>query len=79
MSKELERIRWRCRRGLLELDVILQRFVDRHYLQLDETGRKEFDALLDLADNDLWQKIVSGRMPADRGVVPSVLSLLQAC
>lgn len=78
MSKELDRIHWRCRRGLLELDVILQRFVDQHYLRLDEAGRREFDALLDLADNDLWQKIASGQTSTDRETLP-VLSLLKAC
>lgn len=79
MSRELERVRWRCRRGLLELDIILQRFVDRHYLQLGEVERQEFHALLELADNDLWQRIASGQsMPEARERQP-VLSLLQAC
>lgn len=55
--KELERVRWRCRRGLLELDIILQRFVDEHYAKLDETEIRQFETLLDLSDNDLWDMI----------------------
>jgi antitoxin CptB len=55
--KELERVRWRCRRGLLELDIILQRFVDMHYAKLDETEIRQFETLLDLSDNDLWAMI----------------------
>lgn len=63
--KELERVRWRCRRGLLELDIILQRFVDEHYAKLDETGLRQFETLLNLSDNDLWDMIAlkeSGNM-----------------
>ena len=51
------RLKWKCRRGLLELDLVLQDFVDRHLQD------KELDALndlLELEDNDLWE-IVSGR------------------
>ena len=56
-AKELERVRWRCRRGLLELDIILQRFVDAYYAKLDETEIRQFETLLDLPDNDLWDMI----------------------
>ena len=32
---EVDRIRWHCRRGLLELDIVLARFLDRHLDDLD--------------------------------------------
>ncbi|MEO6975671.1 MAG: succinate dehydrogenase assembly factor 2 [Gallionella sp.] len=63
--KNLERIRWRSRRGLLELDIVLTRFIDRHYAQLDVAGQRAFEELLDMPDNPLWDMIV-GR--AERGV-----------
>lgn len=53
-----ERLKWKCRRGLLELDLILQRFLERS--DIGEDDRVRLDELLDLPDNDLWQ-IVSGR------------------
>jgi antitoxin CptB len=74
--KELERTRWRCRRGLLELDIVLQRFVDKHYEKLDEKALRQFEALLDLADNDLWDMI--GLDDATDHNVQSVLGLLRA-
>jgi len=74
--KELERTRWRCRRGLLELDVVLQRFIDKHYEKLDEEALRQFEALLDLADNDLWDMIALEEA-TDRNV-QSVLGLLRA-
>jgi antitoxin CptB len=51
------RLKWKCRRGLLELDLVLQDFVEKH---LEEKDVKALNDLLDLEDNDLWE-IVSGR------------------
>ena len=50
------RLYWKCRRGLLELDIVLQRFVP---ILRDEDVRP-LHALLELPDNDLWD-IISGR------------------
>ncbi len=61
--KELDRIRWRCRRGLLELDIVLGRFVDQHYTRLDEAQQAAFDELLDMPDTGLWD-MITGRKEA---------------
>lgn len=50
---EADRVRWHCRRGLLELDLILARFMDRHYESLDSEARELFKELLQYPDNDL--------------------------
>jgi antitoxin CptB len=50
----LEKLKWKCRRGLLELDIVLNR-----YLRKGEP-HPDLDELLDLPDNDLWD-IVAGR------------------
>jgi antitoxin CptB len=67
--KNLERVRWRSRRGLLELDIVLGRFVEQEYAQLDEAGQRAFEALLDMPDNALWD-MIAGR--AERGVQQAV-------
>lgn len=74
--KGLERVRWRCRRGLLELDIVLQRFVDTHYAKLDETEIRQFETLLDLPDNDLWDMIALKE--AGNNPLQPVLHLLRA-
>ncbi len=74
--KELERARWRCRRGLLELDIILQRFMDQHYAQLGENELWQFEMLLSQSDNDLWDMIAARKTLADDRL-QSVLKLLQ--
>jgi antitoxin CptB len=51
---EREKLRWKCRRGLLELDIVLSRYLVRH------PDDAELAEILDLPDNDLWD-IVVGR------------------
>jgi len=58
----MERVRWRCRRGLLELDIVLGRFIERRYTVLDEQQRAVFDELLDLPDTELWDLITGNKM-----------------
>ncbi len=74
--KELDRIRWRCRRGMLELDIVLQGFVEKHYMQLNKNELQHFDTLLSLPDNDLWDMITSKKEVEDIKLQP-VLQLLQ--
>jgi len=73
--KNLERVRWRARRGLLELDIVLGRFIETYYAQLDEAGQQAFEVLLDMPDNPLWD-MIAGR--AERGVQEATQSEQQA-
>jgi antitoxin CptB len=74
--KELERARWRCRRGLLELDIVLLRFMDKYYTQLNEVELQQFEELLSLSDNELWDLIAEKKKIED-DEVQYVLRLLQ--
>lgn len=64
--KQVERVRWRCRRGLLELDIVLGRFVEQRYATLDEAQRTAFDALLDMPDTTLWDMITGKTSPSQQ-------------
>ena len=68
---ERERLRWKCRRGLLELDIVLQRYLHRHP---DDAALGE---LLDLPDNDLWD-IVAGRSDRYEPHLEDVVARLRA-
>tara|TARA_R110002073_G_scaffold329375_2_gene511773 strand:+ start:347 stop:580 length:234 start_codon:yes stop_codon:yes gene_type:complete len=74
--KEWERARWRCRRGLLELDIVLQRFMDKYYSQLGDVELQQLERLLSLPDNDLWDMIAAKKEIQDDNL-QSVLQLLQ--
>jgi len=66
-----DRLKWKCRRGLLELDLVLERYLKRH------PEDEELSALLDLPDNDLWD-IVSGRSERYDGRFAGIVARLRA-
>ena len=68
---ERERLRWKCRRGLLELDIVLQRYLGKH----PDDGM--LSELLDLPDNDLWD-IVAGRSELYEPHLKEVVARLRA-
>ena len=65
---ERDRIQWNCRRGLLELDLILQRFLDHRFDTLNANEVEEFKELLDFADNDLLDMVMGRAEPVDEGL-----------
>lgn len=73
---EADRIRWRCRRGMLELDIVLQRFLEKHYVQLSESQCREFETLLSLPDHDLWAMMMAENDVPD-ATTSTVLKLLR--
>lgn len=75
--KNIERVRWRCRRGLLELDIVLARFVEAHYAQMTEGDRQVFDALLDMPDNPLWD-MIAGRQEATQDEQQALLEKIRS-
>ena len=60
----INRLKWHCRRALLELDLVFDRFWERYEDSLDESGEAALESLLELEDHDLWA-LVSGREAAD--------------
>ena len=72
-----DRLRWKCRRGLLELDVVLERFLLRHMATLGDEELALLAELLDYADHDLWE-VVSGRSNRFDPKHGGVVSLLRA-
>jgi antitoxin CptB len=75
--KNLERVRWRARRGLLELDIVLGRFIEAYYAQLDEAGQQTFEVLLDMPDNPLWD-MIAGRQEATQSEQRALLEKIRA-
>jgi antitoxin CptB len=71
MSVEDHRLKWKCRRGLLELDLILERYFMKH------PGERGMDELLDLPDNDLLD-IAMGRSDAFGEHLAPVVARLRA-
>jgi len=60
-----QQVAWRCRRGMLELDLLLQQFVNQRYDSLDEVTRKAFVTLLDYPDAVLLDLLMGRSATAD--------------
>ena len=72
-----DRIRWQCRRGMLELDLVLSRFLDRHYAGLAPDRLESFKALLERTDPELLD-LVMGHCEAQAPGERAVLALMRA-
>jgi antitoxin CptB len=75
-AKQQERIRWRCRRGMLELDLILARFLTNKIDTLDESQAKVLDRLLTYPDQDLFDWLMARKVCDDASLRP-MLELIQ--
>ena len=62
---ELKKLRWRCRRGMRELDQLLERWLDRAWRQSPTGERAVFLRLLDTEDDRLWRWFLGHEAPAD--------------
>lgn len=69
---ELARMRWKCRRGMLELDLLLRDFLDSGYRDLDEAGQQLLDRMLDYPDAVLLEWLMGRIRPTDKDVAQLV-------
>ena len=78
LQSEFNRLRWHCRRGMLENDLVLERFMERHGEALEGARLEAFKRLLAYADADLWE-LVCGRRSAADPAEAELARLLQDC
>jgi antitoxin CptB len=62
---ELSRLKWRCRRGMLELDTLLLGYLDKCYLDMDENEKQDFIELLEFPDPELYQYLMGYSVPKE--------------
>ena len=75
---EMNRLRWSCRRGLLENEVVLERFLQAHAALLEGERLSAFKILLEYSDDRLWS-LVSGRSECGDPALGEVVRLLRSC
>jgi len=59
------RLKWQCRRGMRELDLLLEVFLERRYQTLSPVARDSFERLLDRPNEDLVAWLIEGDSPQD--------------
>ena len=62
------RLRWRCRRGMLELDLILNEFLDKDYVSLNNEQKNLLDQILDYPDQLLFDLFLGYMHSSDKDV-----------
>jgi antitoxin CptB len=80
MSEDVDRarLRWRCRRGMRELDVLLLSFFDASFDALEPAEKARFCALLELPDPDLQAYLVAGHGSGDPAL-DALLDRIRSC
>ncbi|HEX3142021.1 MAG TPA: succinate dehydrogenase assembly factor 2 [Rhizobacter sp.] len=79
-ARALSKLKWRCRRGLLENDLFVERFFARHEASLTQRQAQGLQVLMDLSDNDLLDLLLGRTEPEgelQRDDVIEVLRLMR--
>ena len=76
-DEELRRMRWAARRGMLELDLVLEPFVSQRYAALDEEGRRVFSRLMECEDQALYAWFLQREQPDDEELADIVRTILE--
>jgi len=77
MTLNRGRMRWQCRRALLELDLVFTRFLERHFDRLTDGQLADLDDLLLVEDHDLWG-MINGSRPVENDRWKEMVELLRA-
>lgn len=72
------RLGWRCRRGMRELDVVLQRYLEARYSDAPPAEQAAFEALLELQDPTLFAYLTARERPTDLELVNVIARLTHA-
>ncbi|MBD9355666.1 FAD assembly factor SdhE [Methylomonas albis] len=75
MSENINKLRWRCRRGTLELDLMLLRYLENRYLAAEPTEQQEFLLLLELEDTELMRYLMGEQLPEFESLTKLVLAI----
>ncbi len=62
---DLKRLKWRCRRGIREMDIMFVRFLDTHYPTLNDQQKLAFERLIDVSDLDILDWLLKRQQPTD--------------
>ena len=76
-ARALSKLKWRCRRGLLENDLFVERFFARHEASLTEDQAQGLQVLMDLSDNDLLDLLLGRKEPEGELVRDDVIEVLR--
>ncbi len=71
-------LRWACRRGLLELDLLLKSYMDQVYEQLTDQEKRKFLTMLDMQDQEMLEMLMGKTNPNDKELA-ELLTRIRGC
>jgi antitoxin CptB len=74
----MNRLRWKCRRGMLELDILLNQFLKIGYATLDQQAQQNFETLLEYPDTVLLS-LLMGQSSASSRAIANVIQHIRHC
>ncbi|MDD2760926.1 MAG: succinate dehydrogenase assembly factor 2 [Methylomonas sp.] len=72
---DLNKLRWRCRRGTVELDLLLSRYLDQCYARSEPEQKRAFVQLLELEDGQLLAYLLGESRCQDTKLVPLIAQI----
>ena len=75
MSEKKSRILWRCRRGIKEMDIVLQDFIKNSYDELNNENKSAFSKLLEEQDLDILNWVLGKDKPEDKTLIEIIKKL----
>ena len=75
-ERALSKLKWRCRRGLLENDLFIERFFERHGNSLTGRQAAALSQLMELPDNDLLDLLLQRKEPAGELATKDIAEVL---
>jgi antitoxin CptB len=76
---DLERLKWRCRRGSLELDLLMNRFLNEYYPDVPANLQTAFKRLIEYSDTTLYDLFTGKIQAQDHDIDTLVNKILGAC
>lgn len=71
---KIKRLQWQCRRGMLEIDLLLKRYLSNGYVEADEVEQALFESLLTINDQQLFLWLM-GKEDPSQGYAPLIEKL----
>ncbi len=72
----IEKIKWKCRRGTKELDLLLAKFFDNFFIKSDDKIKEAFVRLIDMQDPEIYD-LLTGKKKAHNSDIESVIKLIR--
>lgn len=77
MDEYYKKLKFKARRGMLELDLILNNYLGNNYSLMSEKLKQQFDKLMDLTDPELWDLLVVKSVKPDQQLQEIVAAILE--